>query len=706
MVQSFLIFPMNLKTKFFFFLFPLLFVAGVSAAPTFVTVSDSLAGEDVAVRASGFFAHESATLSILRPDQTRLSLPVSADEFGSLRTVLHGLHFQKAGPYELSFSRATGTEQAHFTVFPSAISAFRSTVSVEREAVEADGKTSAFLSATLRDAFGNPISGSPVQIFSSRNQDTLHAEKTSNAEGIVRAQIFSDTPGVSTISILAGDVLLFSKPEIVFFLSDSDLKNVGADGDLSWGDYLKAQLFDGGDAAAVAYFSFENVTPDVTVGKTFTAKVIARDQNGDTVTSFRGTVRFSSSDDRAQLPADYQFTNEDQGEHSFFLAFTFQTPGEQTLAVHDLNDFRISGEAKFTVSLKGGTVDVPQPSESLVLLTPRPGTYRSARATITGESTACPTIKLTDGPTVLAEDLSVDARGKFLLQTSKLGTGVHLFQAVCGNDPELVSNQLMIRIDQNAPQQIVVTVDPEGDLDPGQPFRVRVTANEPLSGASSIFQSVLTPHEPEGEALVTTLTAPLACGEYPLDVKAIDLLGNEADFPNSALIRVVGCDVVGEGGAGDGKGGAGGEDTIPPTPVENLSAQSEEGKVTLLWSPAEDDGAIANYRVEFGCRELGGADEIAFDQQNTTPDNRTQWYVDGLADTEECEFRVVAIDAGGNESPASQTLSGLTSGAAERMHASVPKDLEKSGGSATWPLIFAILAGGGMLILARRKSRQ
>ncbi len=56
------------------------------------------------------------------------------------------------------------------------------------------------------------------------------------------------------------------------------------------------------------------------------------DVYGNTATGFRGTVHFSSDDPRASLPADYTFTADDAGVHTF-PGVRLLTPGPETLLV-------------------------------------------------------------------------------------------------------------------------------------------------------------------------------------------------------------------------------------------------------------------------------------------------------------------------------------------------------------------------------------
>jgi hypothetical protein len=69
------------------------------------------------------------------------------------------------------------------------------------------------------------------------------------------------------------------------------------------------------------------------VGGTGTFTVTAKDSDGNTFTGYRGTVYFTSSDPKAQLPADYTFTAADNGVHTF--SATLNTLGTQSITVTD-----------------------------------------------------------------------------------------------------------------------------------------------------------------------------------------------------------------------------------------------------------------------------------------------------------------------------------------------------------------------------------
>jgi hypothetical protein len=72
-----------------------------------------------------------------------------------------------------------------------------------------------------------------------------------------------------------------------------------------------------------------------THGAAFTVTLTVQDAYGNVATGYAGTVRFSSSDGMATLPAAYAFTASDAGTHTFTNQITLRKKGTQTLTVTD-----------------------------------------------------------------------------------------------------------------------------------------------------------------------------------------------------------------------------------------------------------------------------------------------------------------------------------------------------------------------------------
>jgi uncharacterized protein YqfB (UPF0267 family) len=77
--------------------------------------------------------------------------------------------------------------------------------------------------------------------------------------------------------------------------------------------------------------------------------VVAQDGANHLVPGYTGTIHFTSADSAASLPADYTFTSDDHGVHTFSV--TFGTTGEQSVTASDTANNSITGSASVDVSV-------------------------------------------------------------------------------------------------------------------------------------------------------------------------------------------------------------------------------------------------------------------------------------------------------------------------------------------------------------------
>ncbi len=693
-----------MKKFLYGFALSFLFFAGNSFAQAWITAPDVIAGNSNTVRVSGLYANENLAIKLIRPNQTKISLQATADEFGVSSFRLSPINIQQAGQYDVIISRDFENipTVGHFTVYPADVSAYKSEIIIDKPSVEADGEQVSRLKIIAKDAYGNLIKNIPVKVISSRNSDFIVTNKLTDKKGQAMAKISSKSAGVSTISVILGDTVLFDKKEIVFFVPQNGLESVGA-GSWSIGKFLKAQLFDDpSEDTNVAYFSIEDLPTEASIGENLSAKIVAKDENGDTVVNYTGTIRFSSSDDRAILPNDYTFLPSDQGEHNFYLAITFGTGGEQTLAVHDLDDFRISGEQSINIAMGSDPVVVSDDPKLTIDIPTNGSSFNSARVTISGTSVQCSVVKLVDGQITLIDNLAVDESNKYVYQTPSLADGIHVFQAICMDDETLLSNKVAITIDRTPPQVISVTTDPAGPFCGGEKANI-IVGGEDLESVNCVFnEQIFNLAKNDQGKFATEILIPDQKGDFPVECTVSDLLGNSVTEPNAAVISVdkANCEPPAEENTEE-------EEEKPanlaPTAVLNLTAKSGEiEKVTLFWSPATDDKAIKNYKINFAkCSEKEN-----LDQENQTPDDRTQWYVTPLEPCETYCFQVTAYDEDGLTSPPSNIAEGTPfcpEEQQEQNHSSAPPTkTPTSGNGTTLAIIIAILSGFVMLFLSRR----
>jgi hypothetical protein len=96
-------------------------------------------------------------------------------------------------------------------------------------------------------------------------------------------------------------------------------------------------------AAAASTLTVTGFPSPSTAGVAGTFTVTAQDPYGNTASSYRGTVKFSSSDTKAVLPSPYGFTSTDNGVHTFTNGATLKTAGTQSITAADSNTSTITG---------------------------------------------------------------------------------------------------------------------------------------------------------------------------------------------------------------------------------------------------------------------------------------------------------------------------------------------------------------------------
>ena len=94
-------------------------------------------------------------------------------------------------------------------------------------------------------------------------------------------------------------------------------------------------------AAALSKLVVSGMTTPRTAGTNGNIRVTATDAYGNRVSSYRGTVHFTSSDAKAKLPANYKFTAADAGTHVFSV--TLKTAGTQSVTATDTKTKTIKG---------------------------------------------------------------------------------------------------------------------------------------------------------------------------------------------------------------------------------------------------------------------------------------------------------------------------------------------------------------------------
>ncbi len=281
--------------------------AGTTAGSPFsvtVTALDSLGNPDTTYAGTVHFT--SSDGQAVLPADTTLT-----NGSGSFTVTLKTAGVQSIAATDTATAGITGT-QGNLVVNPAAATTL--TLTGFPSATTA-GVVQA-VTVTVRDAFGNLATGytGTVRFSSSDAQAGLPADYTFNGSdgGAHTFNVVLKTSGTQSLRVTdrAAPSLTSTQGGIAV------------------------------SAAAAATFTLSGY-PAATAGTTHTFTVTARDAFGNVASSYRGTVRFSSSDAQAGLPANYTFVAGDAGLHTFTA--TLKTAGAQSLTATDTVTASVTG---------------------------------------------------------------------------------------------------------------------------------------------------------------------------------------------------------------------------------------------------------------------------------------------------------------------------------------------------------------------------
>ncbi|HEX3147811.1 MAG TPA: hypothetical protein VHR66_06980 [Gemmataceae bacterium] len=120
---------------------------------------------------------------------------------------------------------------------------------------------------------------------------------------------------------------------------------MGGCGGGSWGDWSGGS--DSTTSAVATHFDIRTQL-DPHTGETTNVTVTALDASNHPVRDYTGTVRLTDTDAAATMPADYTFTADDRGRHTFTI--TPGADGTQTLTATDTTTATITGTVDLNVT--------------------------------------------------------------------------------------------------------------------------------------------------------------------------------------------------------------------------------------------------------------------------------------------------------------------------------------------------------------------
>jgi hypothetical protein len=246
------------------------------------------------------------------------------------------------------------------------------------------------------------------------------------------------------------------------------------------------------NAIAASTYTVTGFPSPSTAGVAGTFTVTAKDPYGNTATSYRGTVKFSSSDGKATLSNPYTFTASDSGVHTFTNGATLKTAGTQSITATDSHNSSITG------SQTGITVVAAAASKLSVTGFPTPVTAGTAGTFSVTALDAFGNVATSYGGTVKFSSTDPKAVLPANYTFVSADNGVHTFtngatlktagtRAISATDtvkPSITGTQTGIVVNAAATSQLAVSGFPSAPT-AGTAGTVTVTAEDPYGNKTT-----------------------------------------------------------------------------------------------------------------------------------------------------------------------------------------------------------------------------
>ncbi|HLL06783.1 MAG TPA: Ig-like domain-containing protein [Myxococcaceae bacterium] len=300
--------------------------------------------------------------------------------------------------------------------------------------------------------------------------------------------------------------------------------------------------------AAASVVELTGLPASMVAGETATGSLLLKDAFGNVATNYVGTLRFSSSDNTAVLPADALFTAADAGQKAF-PALSLRRAGTQQVTVTDV------ANAAVTASVD---VQVLAADASRLVFTQQPGT-RSVRETLgTVQVTltdaygnlaavGSPTVSLAmssgsvtlNGTRVVAPvdgvasftTLSIDQEGTGYTLTATAGTLTSATSAAFDIIDNVPPARPVLSPGTSGPSSIVVqwtAVGDDGTLGTASSQELRYSSTNIVTDADFAAATLVTTGAPKpaGGAESATLTGLAVGTNYYVALRVVDSAGN------------------------------------------------------------------------------------------------------------------------------------------------------------------------------------
>lgn len=573
--------------------------------------ADAIAGLRTAIHLEGWSPETPYEAKFVLPDGTVWSNRVRTSLKGDGTVVLPGEHTHTAGNYRLQLlQNSTVVSEETFEVLPDSVDSGLSDIRAARAFLAADGEDAVEIRVSLKDQYGNPLSGRPLELIASDpaaritqlsgETDRIGIQRflvRTHADGlliltamdILSAQVLEDRE-----ELFAGSALPAMGGHLSFWRDDPRMSSPPTPSpwpvypppyNNSYNPYAASVL----ERAYAQERGFDvldhfevNIEPeDLHVNEVASLAVRAVDRFGRTVQDYTGIVRISAlTDPDASLPGfaegygETTFTPRDLGEKRLPLVVSFTRSGRQILRIEDRLDPGniISGEMEVLV---GGESAIPE--DRRIQITSHKPDDAVNKTSITLEGTGPPFVNLLVSGGI--EDVygETDQAGHFSIPLTLSPAQRDFTIRVRDDSGRYDSGSLHLILDQEDPKITVVRFAPE------QPERganvLLVAESEPhleeITMTLDDQKYPLTENATEPGTYQVLFTAP-ASGSYQPEIAAIDGAGNTAKLRSELKVTTA---------------------ALPQ--VQHVVAQARANAVELTWDPMTEEPVTA-YRIYVG----------------------------------------------------------------------------------------------------------
>lgn len=597
-----------------------------AAAAGVLTVNDSIAGLGLEVSIEEAEPNAQISVMVTAPNGGTLSMPVSTNAKGNASASIPGPKTEAAGTYTVSALKngAVIIPAVTATVKPGTMDPWTSGVQSWTPRIHADGRDEADITVTIRDQYGNPLSGRPVSLVSGRSDDSIAMlTPQTDAKGTQHFSLTTTEPGtvmLRAVDLLSGNAVTQSATVQAegYGIGGNDANrfysgiNATSGSNKTFYSGMRAQAGSFGDidhfeVTAPAAMNVNEEAPKITIR--------AVDRNGNTVESYNGTIVFETTDPNATVPnfGQYMFQPRDLGVKSFTLALKFQASGQQILRVSDVNVPDIMGEA---VIMVGGSSSGTSGNGITVTSHQNNDYVNTLDIVVEGRAPRLANLIVMGGERDATGNS--DASGNFSIPV-RLGSAQRDFtiRVMDAENSRTDSGPIHLILDQEVPVIDSITFTPN-DPNAGEKVLVLIESEPELAQAlmrltdksGKVAEITLSPVPTQDGSYQGFFTAPDS-GTYQPTVIVMDKAGNTEEVRAQLTV---------------------GGRTMPK--VQNVKAEARIDVIDLIWDPVTD---ATGYRVYIG--------ETATDYLYSLDTNSTQTKaaVRGLAAGKTYYFAITAL---------------------------------------------------------------